>query len=92
MGGEKRDVQQEYKEILDWLNDVEQRASLMAQQCSGEGEEDEPKKKRKAVSLCWLTRLNPLECVRSIGPAHCVSPTLCHVTSARFSESKVQPE
>lgn len=47
---EKRDIEQEYKELTDWLNDVEKRASLMEQQWSEEGEEDEPKKKRKAVS------------------------------------------
>ena len=46
---EKRDVQQEYKEILVWLNDVEEKASLMAQQWSEDVEEDEPRKKRKAV-------------------------------------------
>ena len=85
-------MQQEYKEIIDWLNDVEQRASLMAQQWCEEGEEDEPKKKRKAVSLCWLTRFNPLESVRSKRLAHCVSPTRCHVNSVRLSESKVQLE
>lgn len=51
VGDEKRDVEQEYKEIIDWLNDVEQRASLMAQQWSEDSEEDETKKKRKAVSL-----------------------------------------
>ena len=49
-GNEKRDIEQEYKEIVDWLNDVETRASLMEQQWSEEGEEDEPRKKRKAVS------------------------------------------
>ena len=48
---EKRDVQQEYKEILVWLNDVEEKASLMAQQWSEDVEEDEPRKKRKAVRL-----------------------------------------
>ena len=48
-GNEKRDIEQEYKEIIDWLNDVESRASLMEQQWSEEGEEDESKKKRKAV-------------------------------------------
>ena len=48
-GSDKRDIQQEYKEIVDWLDDVERRASLMAQQWSEEGEEDETKKKRKAV-------------------------------------------
>ena len=47
---EKRDIEQEYKELIDWLNDVEKRASLMEQQWSEEGEDDEPKKKRKAVS------------------------------------------
>ena len=46
---EKREVQQEYKEILVWLNDVEEKASLMAQQWSEDVEEDEPRKKRKAV-------------------------------------------
>ena len=46
---EKRNVQQEYKEILVWLNDVEEKASLMAQQWSEDVEEDEPRKKRKAV-------------------------------------------
>lgn len=51
VGDEKRDVEQEYKEIIDWLNDVKQRASLMAQQWSEDSEEDETKKKRKAVSL-----------------------------------------
>ena len=51
VGDEKRDIQQEYKEVLDWLNDVEQRASLMAQQWSEDSQEDETKKKRKAVSL-----------------------------------------
>ena len=45
----KRDVQQEYKEILDWLDDVERRASLMAQQWNEESDEDESRKKRKAV-------------------------------------------
>lgn len=50
MDNEKRDIEQEYKELIDWLNDVEKRASLMEQQWSEEGEEDEPKKKRKAVS------------------------------------------
>lgn len=54
VGDEKRDVEQEYKEIIDWLNDVEQRASLMAQQWSEDSEEDETKKKRKAVSLGLL--------------------------------------
>ena len=48
-GSDKRDIQQEYKEVVDWLDDVERRASLMAQQWSEEGEEDETKKKRKAV-------------------------------------------
>ena len=51
-GNEKRDIEQEYKELVDWLNDVESRASLMEQQWSQEGEEDEPRKKRKAVSCC----------------------------------------
>ena len=47
---EKRDIEQEYKELIDWLNDVDKKASLMEQQWSEESEEDEPKKKRKAVS------------------------------------------
>ena len=68
-------MQLEYKEILDWLNDVEQRASLMAQQWSEEGEEDEPKKKRKAVSLILTEYLNPVEYDRSTRPVHCFSPT-----------------
>ena len=51
VGCEKRDVEHEYKEIIDWLNDVESRASLMEQQWSEEGEEDESKKKRKGVRL-----------------------------------------
>ena len=53
-GSDKRDIQQEYKEIVDWLDDVERRASLMAQQWSEEGEEDETKKKRKAVRPWWI--------------------------------------
>ena len=46
---EKRDLEQEYKELVDWLSDVEAKATLMEQQWSEEGEQDEPKKKRKAV-------------------------------------------
>ena len=53
-GSDKRDIQQEYKEVVDWLDDVERRASLMAQQWSEEGEEDETKKKRKAVRPWWI--------------------------------------
>ena len=52
-----RDVQQEYKEILDWLNDLDQRASSMAEQWSEDGDEDEAKKKRKVVSFYFLIKM-----------------------------------
>ena len=54
---ETRDVQQEYKEILDWLNDLDQRASSMAEQWSEDGDEDEAKKKRKVVSFYFLIKM-----------------------------------
>ena len=73
---ERRDVQQEYKEILVWLNDVEEKASLMAQQWSEDGEEDEPRKKRKAVrypAFFTLRDLKRFPKLRISRPDHCWS-------------------